>query len=431
MGVFFFGFCYGSLSQLITWRFLMRRLTYWLTVTLIFIIPWEDSISVVALGSLARVMGLVVAAFWGVTMLIEGRFRKPHFFHVLVLFFFLWNFVSMFWSTDTVSTMQRIKTYSQIFLLMLIFWEMFQKPNELMGGLQAYVLGTYVLILSTIFNYINGNVAVAYEGRYSATGVNAVDLALILMLGLPVAMQLFFLAGSGVKGIVLKLLNLAYIPLAVYSIILTGSRTSLIAVMPFVIYLIGTRQIKFDRKIFIFGVLVFSMLALLPFIPQSVTDRLSTLGASIESSDIGGRVELWLQAILVFSRHPFVGLGSGTMDSSIGSAAHNTFISVAAETGFVGFMLFLAILAVVFFQATKIQGGNSGLWVAIFLTWVIGVCSLSWEFRKLTWIFLNFIIIEGNFTYEKLLPGEIKERFPKNMARFVNIKKTGINTGAG
>ncbi|WP_345322315.1 hypothetical protein, partial [Candidatus Villigracilis proximus] len=66
-----------------------------------------------------------------------------------------------------------------------------------------------------------------------------------------------------------------------------------------------------------------------------------------------------------------------------------------------------------------------------FLTWVIGVCSLSWEFRKLTWIFLNFIIIEGSFTYEKFLPGEIKERFPKNMARFVNIKKTGINTGAG
>lgn len=133
--------------------------------------------------------------------------------------------------------------------------------------------------------------------------------------------------------------------------------------MPFVIYLIGTRQIRFDRKIFIFGVLVFSMLALLPFIPQSVTDRLSTLGASIKSQVfLGGRVELWLQAILVFSRHPFVGLGSGTMDSSIGSAAHNTFISVAAETGFVGFMLFLAILAVVFFQAT-----NNSRWEFRFL----------------------------------------------------------------
>ena len=145
-------------------------------------------------------MGLVVAVFWVATMLLEGRFRKPHLFHVLVLLFFLWNFVSVFWSPDTESTIQRIKTYSQIFLLMLIFWEVFQKPENLRTGLQAYIFGAYVLITSTIYNYIKGNVAVAYEGRYSATGVNAVDLALILMMGLPIAMQLFFTAKQNKQG---------------------------------------------------------------------------------------------------------------------------------------------------------------------------------------------------------------------------------------
>ncbi len=155
----------------------MRRITYWLAIILIFIVPWEDSFSVTTLGSLARLMGLIVAVFWAATMLVEGRFRKPHLFHVLVLVFFFWNFISIFWSLDPESTLQRIKTYSQIFLLMLIYWEVFQKPSELLSGLQAYIFGTYVLIASTIYNYIIGNVAVAYEGRYSATGVNAVDLA--------------------------------------------------------------------------------------------------------------------------------------------------------------------------------------------------------------------------------------------------------------
>ena len=379
----------------------MRRITYWLAVVLIFIIPWEDSITIESLGSLARVMGVIVAAFWAATILVEGRFRKPSVFHVLVLIFFLWNCVSIFWSPDTPSTLQRIKTYTQIFLLMLIYWEVFQKQEELITGLQAYIFGAYVLIGSTIYNYINGNVSVAYEGRYSATGVNAVDLTLILMMGLPIAIQLFFAAGQDKKWGILKLLNLIYIPSAIFSIILTGSRTSLVAVIPFAIYLVGTQQIKLDRKVFIFGILLVSFLGLSPFVPTSIIARLGTLGSSIEAGDIGGRVELWRQALQVLSRHSVLGLGSGTLVSTIGSAAHNTFVSVAAETGFVGFVLFCSILAVVFFQALNVPNGNSGIWIAIFLTWIIGVSSLSWEFRKLTWLFLDFIVIQGNLIFEE------------------------------
>ena len=174
----------------------MRRITYWLAVVLIFIIPWEDSITIESLGSLARVMGVIVAAFWAATMLVEGRFRKPSLFHVLVLIFFLWNCVSIFWSPDTPSTLQRIKTYIQIFLLILIYWEVFQKQEELITGLQFYIFGAYVLIGSTIYNYINGNVSVAYEGRYSATNVNAVDLYFDLIDGATDCHPIIFRSGA-------------------------------------------------------------------------------------------------------------------------------------------------------------------------------------------------------------------------------------------
>ena len=409
----------------------MRKITFWLSIILIFIVPWEDSISVTTMGSMARVMGLIVAVCWVATMVIEGRFRKPHLFHALVAVFFLWNFVSVSWSPDTVETIQRIKTYSQIFLLMLIFWEVFQKPEDLRAGLQAYVSGAYVLIGSTIYNYVNGRMAVAYEGRYSATGVNAVDATLILMMGLPIAMQLFFMAGQNKKGTKLKLINLAYIPLAIFSILLTGSRTSLIAVIPFGIYLVGTRQIKFEQKALIFGALLASVIALLPFLPLSVTTRLGTLGASVGAGDIGGRVALWRESIAIFSNHPLLGLGSGTLFSTIGSAAHNTFISVATETGLIGFVLFFTILAITFFKAMNIPNGNSGLWVAVFLTWVIGVCSLSWEFRKLTWLFLSFIVIEGSFTYEQLHVGQAKVEISKRIKRFINVNEPEMKTEAG
>jgi O-antigen ligase len=406
----------------------MRRITYWLAVLLIFIVPWEDSLSVTTLGSLARVMGVVVAAFWGATILLEGRFQRPHLFHILVLLFFLWNFVSVFWSVDINSTLQRIKTYSQIFLLLLIFWDVFQSPENLKMGLQAYVYGAYVPIADTIYNFLKGNTAGAYDGRYSASGVNAVDLSLILMVGLPVAMQLFFMAAHTRQGALLKLINLAYIPLAVFAIILTGSRTSLIAVIPFGIYLAATQQIRFDKKFVVFGALLIAILALLPFVPRAITARLGTLGASIEAGDLGGRMDLWRQCILELSKRPFIGLGSGTLDYVIGSAAHNTFISVVTETGFIGFILFSFMLATVLFQAIHIPNGNSGLWVTILLIWVIGVNSLSWEHRKLTWLLLNFIVIEGSFTYEQLHIGQVKVKVSNRIKSFLDepeIKTAG------
>ena len=87
----------------------MRKLTYLSTLVLIFTLPWEDSISIPGLGSLTRLMGFVVAGFWLGTILVEGKFRKPSLFHVLVLLFFLWNFVTVFWSSDIENTLPRLK----------------------------------------------------------------------------------------------------------------------------------------------------------------------------------------------------------------------------------------------------------------------------------------------------------------------------------
>jgi O-antigen ligase len=360
------------------------------------LLPWEDSISIPSLGSIARLIGFVVAGLWLGTIVLEGKFRKPDAFHVLILLFFLWNFLSVFWSSDVESTIQRIKTYSQTFLLLLIYWDLFQKPEDLNGGLQAYVLGAYVLILSTIYNYLAGNIAVQYEERYSATRVNANDVALILILGLPFALQLFFAASRNPKGTVQQVINLFFIPLSIFSIVLTGSRTSLIAIIPFGIFMTGTQQIKVERKILIFLILLVSLLLLLPFIPQSVINRLATIGESISNGDLGGRGNLWREGIAVLVEHPFLGIGAGAMDYAIGSAVHNTFLSVATETGLIGFVLFLSGLGLIVYRATMLSRGVSSMWLTIFVTWAIGVFTLSWEYRKITWIMLSFMIIESS-----------------------------------
>lgn len=391
----------------------MRKFTYWTSLILIFMIPWEDSLTIGALGSLARLAGIGIAGFWLAAVLLDGRLRKPHLFHALALLFFLWNAASLFWSPFSASVLQRVKTYAQIYVLTIILWETYQKRSELMAALQAYILGSFVLIYSSIHNYITGSIAVAYEGRYSATGVNAVDMTLILMLGLPIALQLFFMNVSAGKSPLLQILNLAYIPLAIFSALLTGSRTSLVAILPFGVYLVVTRHIKVQKKLLVLGLLLFSMSVLFPFLPSSVISRLSTVGVSIEEMDLGGRVDLWREGIEVLAQHPLMGVGGGAIDLSIGSAVHNTFISIAAETGFIGFLLFSLMLGLAVFDVTRKPKSNVGLWLVAFLTWAIGVLSLSWEFRKITWILLSFMIIESNLTNQasELLPETVQPSF--------------------
>jgi O-antigen ligase len=375
----------------------VRKLTYLSILILIFAVPWEDSISAANIGSLSRLIGFAVAGLWFATMIIDGRIRKPHLFHAIVLLFFLWNIVSIFWSLDLNGTLQRIITYSQLFLLMLIYWDVFQEAEKLLAGLQAYIFGAYILVGSTIYNFLLGKSAVAYEGRYSATGVNAVDLALILMLGLPMAMHLFFVAKNDLQGVLQKAVNLLFIPLSIFTIILTGSRTSLIAVIPFGVFILGTQQVKIGQKIFVLITLFVAVMFFFPLIPQSVIGRLGTIGNSIGEGDLGGRANLWRVGLAALADHPILGIGGGAMEHTIGAAVHNTFISVIAETGFIGFVLFFSILGLVCYKVSKLPRRTSELWLTIFMTWAIGVMSLSWEFRKVTWIILSFAIIESSF----------------------------------
>ncbi len=372
----------------------MRKITFWLSLVMIFIIPWEDTLSISAIGSLSRLIGLIVAGFWLLTVLSEGRARKPHPLHALVLIFFLWNALSYFWSQDIPGTIERIITYGQIFLMLLIIWEIYKKPADLIAGLQAYVLGSYICIASSIINYLQGRVAVSFEVRYSATGINAVDLSLLLLLGIPLAWHLFLRLDKK-KYRVLRFIDIIYLPLAVFAILLTGSRTSLFAIVPAIIFVFWPNRLDISRYILISIFLAISLLIVRSILPAAIIERLATASSSIATADIGGRVKIWSDALSVFLGHPFIGSGGGTLYTVIGSAAHETFLSILAETGLIGFLLFACILAIVLNQAARLLKGYSGLWFSVFFIWAIGVLSLSWEVKKVTWLIFIFMIIEG------------------------------------
>jgi O-antigen ligase len=128
---------------------------------------------------------------------------------------------------------------------------------------------------------------------------------------------------------------------------------------------------------------------------------------------------MWLRSIEVLAQYPLLGVGSGAVDRIIGGAVHNTFISIVSETGFLGLTLFLAILGLVVHKVIMLPRRVSALWMSIFLTWLIGIVSLSWEFRKITWVLLSFMVIESSFG--KRVDEQVRE--PEDINLSVNAVK--------
>jgi hypothetical protein len=65
----------------------MQTAVYWLSLIMIFLIPWEGIVAFPGFGSASRLVGLVVAASWLLLIIIRGGIRKISLFHVFMLLF--------------------------------------------------------------------------------------------------------------------------------------------------------------------------------------------------------------------------------------------------------------------------------------------------------------------------------------------------------
>lgn len=373
---------------------LMRKIAFWLSVILIFTIPWEG-VTVGAIGSVARAVGLIVSAFWFVTVLATGKIRQPHPFHLFVLLFLLWNVSSLLWTIDRGLTIKRVKSYAQLAVMMWLIWDLYISPNRVKIAMQAYVLGAYVSVISTISKYLAGVSTGRNDIRYAGFGFNENVVALVMTLGLPLAWALVLSSGSSQKDRLLKIINFAYIAPAVFAILLTASRTSLLAMIPISIFILGSfSTIKLVPRLLSAVMLVGALLVLQPLIPQSSVNRLSGATTEVSEGTLGGRVNTWNEGIAVFLENPILGIGSGAFRESIerGKVAHSTYISILTETGFIGFLLFIFMLIMTARQI-KLMPTKWGfsVWLTFFLVWAMGVSTMTWETRKPTWLMFSLI----------------------------------------
>ncbi len=374
----------------------MRSIALALSLVLIFMIPWEGVIELPGLGTAARLMGLAVGAFWVATVVITDRFRKPGPFHIMVCLFVLWNALSVFWSADVNRTVTQLVTWAQLLGFVFIVWDLYTTRSALLAGLQAYVLGAYVAIGSAVANFFSGNVYYTNYQRFSAGDTNPDGFGFIVVLGIPVAWYLASSESSSKMSHLLKLVNYAYIPAALMGLALSGTRTAMIASIVGMTFGLATlTRLRLVVRVAILVLLISIIFVLLPVVqPLRSFQRLSTTGAELSGGDLNQRTGLWREGLASFVEHPLLGVGSNMYRSvnSLGKVAHNSFLSVLVEVGLIGFVLFGIILMIAVVQAWRQPKWDSRFWLTVLIVWAIGASTLSWEYRKTTWLFLSLVI---------------------------------------
>jgi O-antigen ligase len=319
---------------------------------------------------------------------------------VAVFVFAVWNAVSVFWSADAGKTMTHILTWTQTLVFVYILWDLYTTRAALLAGLQAFILGEFVVVGTAVVNFLSGREFYAHEERFSAAAeINPDGFAFIVVLGVPIAWYLAISDSESRSGRLLRILNCAYVPIALLGIALSGTRTALIAAIPGMLFgLASLTRTRVSKRLAIFLFVGLSVLALTPYVDSLPSfQRLGTTASALADGDFQGRADIWRQGLASFQEHPLLGVGSNMYRSinNLHKVAHNSFLSVLVEVGLVGFTLFGLILVITIVQAMGQTRWDSRLWMTVLLVWAIGASSLTWEHRKTTWLFMSLVAVSA------------------------------------
>ncbi len=173
------------------------------------------------------------------------------------------------------------------------------------------------------------------------------DLGLLFVGVLPMA---FYLSSQGGLLGLLRLFWLAAATLLLYGIYLTSSRGALVAVA----FMAGT-WVWMRRGLVtaaIIGGIGLSGMTLLP-------SRLQDIDAS--ESSAAGRVDAWYEGLQMFQSQPLFGVGAGNFSDYNQLTAHNSFVLVLAETGIIGFTIWMAFVGYCFWMMFTLYHHNPDL----------------------------------------------------------------------
>ena len=248
--------------------------------------------------------------------------------------------------------------------------------------------------------------------------VNPNGLAFIICTVLPF---LYLIAGLSWKG---RLASAFATPACIYALVLTGSRSGMLG---FLIVFLGI-LVKSKRRFLwtVSGVLL--VVVCFPLLSPDMQDRyLSIIGRGEKNAGTAeGRLTGIESDFVVAHRRPLFGYGLGTSreaNANFGEhdqPAHNLFVEVAQELGFIGLIIYIPFLKSIFTGFAECKRVSHQRKASVFLQTLVDVMQI--------WLFMNFIFSFASYglsSYEWYLLGGFSMVIERLMKEYAVISKPG------
>lgn len=398
----------------------MRKGAWGLLVLFAFAIPWEYSLDLgVPMGNVARIAGLLLLLVAIPAVFQTGRMRTPGALHWAVLVLYLWICCSYFWTIEPAATLDKMRAFFQVMMVVWLMWEFAESPRDLRTLLLAYVAGSWVLAVLTVVNFASPEAIAAGQIRFAAYDQDPNDVARFLDLGFPLAALL----SNSESRWPARLLAAGYLPLGLIAVLLTASRGGFLAAL---VALAGCTALLFrsHAKLALAWTLSLPVLGtgLWFVVPHGTFDRLATIPEQIRSGDLNQRLNIWSAGWHAFVRAPLFGTGAGSFVSAAGlspaDTAHNTPLAILVSGGLCALFLSVTIVVLAARSAFKTHGRLQMALVTALLVWVVTALVATVEESRTTWLLIALIAFAGRVAVDE--PEALAEIFPEPVraARF-------------
>lgn len=341
---------------------------------------------------------------------------------MLVFGLVIWSFLSILWAQYPHAAFVKSSTYLGDLVLLILIAMLDQSTLKrffwVLLGAWTVVVPTGLLVV-TFNSYALHRFTTA--GLYTAGGYNPDDFGTLLAV---FGLLLFFGFGLREK----RALKIAILGIFAIGLFFSKTLTAVVvlACTPLLVILSEHRGDKFAATMkaivsyLVVGMALTVVLAYTPtgqYLAQTKYSRLAALSAD---SAWDGRLNIWQGGLEMFREHPLIGTGSGnfpylspeysafaahvqrdtqafTDKFSTGSPAHNMYLSISAELGIVGLILFLSVLVLAFsrsahlFEKRELSAGMHAALCAL----LIGGCALNWEYSKFLFLVIGAIVADS------------------------------------
>lgn len=313
--------------------------------------------------SVGKLGGLLLAIGWIAFVLtrrdVGSDFLSAHPGMSLVLGLFLgWAALSALWAESIPVVRDSLGRYAlNVVLFMIVFTAVRDRrqATTVVTGFLAGAVGAGIYGL-----FFAGELVQGYGGRLTASNLDPNELASVLVAGIALSVGL---AAGVKKRPELRLLALISGGFCLITALLTGSRGGVIALAAVLVagVIFGGRWRSRTAALglLLSALAVFYIAALAP---SQVQERIKSPSED-QALEREGRATLWKIGERMISANPVEGVGAGNFQTSsrhyllepgavyrsdvilqTPSVAHNTYMQIAAELGFIGLALFIAIV---------------------------------------------------------------------------------------